>query len=174
MIIFRITFKRKMSDLHLQQHIFKKFKENLKFLQLENQSFSKDHYQSNQCYWQSFGVLNLNLFFISLNLKNNFLKHEVVYFINKNSYLIFLVSLILFNEQRIFSFKLTANGGEPPRTVANHCERLRTAANGGERWRTVANGGEWWRTDANGCESSRTAICRSFCVVTNGQNSNIT
>ena len=59
----------------------------------------------------------------SLNLKNNFLKHEIVYFINKNSYLIFLVSLILFNEQRIFSFKLTANGGEPLRTAANHCER---------------------------------------------------
>ena len=142
MIIFRITFKRKMHDLHLQQHIFKKFKENLKLLQLENQSFSKDHYQSNQCHWQSFGILNLNLFFISLNLKNNFLKHEIVYFINKNSYLIFLVSLILFNEQRLFSFKLTANGGEPPRTVANHCERLRTVANRCERWRTHANGCE--------------------------------
>ena len=140
MIIFRITFKRKMSDLHLQQHIFKKFKENLKLLQLENQSFSKDHYQSNQCYWQSFGILNLNLFFISLNLKNNFLKHEIVYFINKNSYLIFLVSLILFNEQRIFSFKLTANG----------CERWRTAANGGERLRTVANACERLRKLANG------------------------
>ena len=155
MIISRITFKRKMSDLHLQQHIFKKFKENLKlllYLKLENQSFSKDHYQSNQCYWQSFGILNLNLFFISLNLKNNFLKHEIVYFINKNSYLIFLVSLILFNEQRIFSFKLTANGGEPPRTVANHRERWRTTANHCERLRTVANRCEPPRTAANGGE----------------------
>ena len=91
-------------------------------------------------------------FFISLNLKNNFLKHEVVYFINKNTYLIFLVSLILFNEQRIFSFKLTANGGERWRTVANGCERPRTAANGRERLRTAANGGERMRTAAKARE----------------------
>ena len=173
MIIFRITFERKMSDLHLQQHIFKKFKENLKlllYLKLENQSFSKDHYQSNQCYRQSFGILNLNLFFISLNLKNNFLKHEVVYFINKNSYLMFLVSLILFNEQRIFSFKLTANGGERWRTTANRRERPRTAANGRERLRTAANGCERLRTAANGGERSRTVAnaCERLRKLANG------
>ena len=58
-------------------------------------------------------------FFINLNFKNNFLKLEIVYFKNKNSDLIFLVSQILFNEKRIFSFKLTWNGGERVRKLAN-------------------------------------------------------
>jgi hypothetical protein len=37
--------------------------------------------------------------------------------------------------------------------------------------RMAANQCERWRTLANECESSRTAICRSFFEVTNGQNS---